>query len=75
MLVSVRVINNSLVLNRLLGDGEIEADSSLVSGSGKDGEFEGAQGLASIAICFLGQVEKGVLIRLDVLVSKPPFGV
>ena len=75
VLVSIRVIDNRLVLDGLPGHGEIQMDAALVPGSGEDGEFKGGQGLAGIPVRFFGQVLEGVLVGLNVPGTKSPLRV
>lgn len=74
--VPIGIVNDGLFLDGFGGDIESEVDAALVVGwSGEDGEFEGVEGFADIAVGHLREVVKGVLIGLDVVASEAVYGV
>jgi len=73
VLVSVGVIENGLLLDRFLGDGEIEFDDVSFRRSGQDGQLQGGESFAGITVGFFGKVSERFFVGLDLERSKSPF--
>ena len=73
MLIAIGVVENRLLLNRFLGNGEIEGDGSIDGWRGENGQFQSGEGLAGVAICFFCDVLERFLFGNDLYLSESSF--
>ena len=73
MLVSVGIVKNGFLLNRFLGDCEVDNDGPIVRRGGENRKLKSGECFAGITVSFLGEVAEGIRVGFDFHLTKASF--